>query len=1059
MVAHFTFTPYGAAATDALATAVASSKGEDPLAPVTVVVPSNLVGVAARRSLATRPGPGGAVGLAAVRFETLLGLAGLLAQPALAGDGRRRVTDQVVAAAVRTTLADSAELLRPVARHPATERALVRVHRELRELDDAALDAVAATGRRASEVVRLHRIVADRLAGGFVDEVDLHRAAAAIAGDDPLLDELGSLIVHVPGRVPPSGADLLATLARERPVAVVAALTGDEAADAPVGRLVKALGGTLPAEAPAARHPARLAVRSVADPDEEARVAVREVVAAAAAGTPFASMAIVHPGGERHARLLHQHLRAAEVPFNGVAGRRLGETLTGRTLQALLDLHDSGYPRSAVMGLISSGGVLGTDGQPVPSAAWERSARQAGVVAGPEQWRRRLGQVAADLSERRADLVASGAEAARIEGVDRDIGHAASLGGFVEELVATLDPTAMPRGWRELSRWARGLLDRYLGGSEQRADWPPEEVRAFERIADLLADLGNLAGIEARPGPAAFRRAVGDGLDRDLEREGRFGDGVLVGGFGVVTGLGLERVVVVGLTEGTTPGRRRDDPLLPDSARQAAAGVLVLRADRMADLHHGVLAALAAADSERVLVFARGDLGRRNGSVPSRWLLDEVQAELGRRPSPTELEDLDEPWFCSYPSFAGSLERLRQPADEQEYALADLLRKRHRGLPPEDAVSQTDDPVLRRGTDMALGRARPRLTRFDGNLAGAEVPSPADGRTVLSATRLQNWVGCPYAYFMEHVLGVRAHSEPADDEGITNLDRGTLAHRILERFVSEALEVGDLPAPGGAWSGRHRLRLGEICDEEFALAEARGLTGRPLLWQRDSARLRRHLDSFLDDDQAWRGLNNTTPVSVEASFGVDGGDPLVHSLPDGRRLRFRGRIDRVDHAADGTIHVIDYKTGLSSGHRKVSEETPDDRGRYLQIPVYGLAARAAAGTPDTAVHGQYWFVTDGGTHIGHPLSPAVLERFDSVLTTVVDGIEQGLFPARPPEGGRFGFGCDYCDPDGLGTASVTARWEAKRADPALEPYRILIGLLPEPDAPAGGVDAEGGSDA
>ena len=174
VAANFTFTSYGPEATAALSDAIATAKGGDPLAPVTVVVPSNLVGVAARRSLATGPGVAGAVGLAAVRFETLLGLARLLAGTALASDQRRQQRGRRRGAAVRTTLADSADLLRPVAHHPATERALVRVHREMRELDDPTLDTVAATGAQAHEVVRLHRLIRDRLAERFIDEVDLH---------------------------------------------------------------------------------------------------------------------------------------------------------------------------------------------------------------------------------------------------------------------------------------------------------------------------------------------------------------------------------------------------------------------------------------------------------------------------------------------------------------------------------------------------------------------------------------------------------------------------------------------------------------------------------------------------------------------------------------------------------------------------------------------------------------------------------------------------------------------------------------------------------------------
>ena len=322
MTTTFTFTAYGPPATAALADAIAAAKGDNPLAPVTVVVPSNLVGVSARRTLAARS----PTGLGAVQFETVLGLARLLAGPSLSGEPRR-VTDPVVGAAVRSVLESSADLLRPVARHPATERALVRVHRELRELDDDALTVLAGTGPRAAEVVRLHREVHNRLTSHYVDEVTLHRAAAATAADGhPLLDGLGALVLHLPDRLPGSGLALVEALAANGRFAVVAAHTGDAEADAPLSDLVGRLGGTLPAE-PAAETVPRLLVRAVADPDEEARLAVREVLAGARAGIAFNRLAIAHPGNARYSRQLHQHLSAADVPFNGVAGRRLGESL------------------------------------------------------------------------------------------------------------------------------------------------------------------------------------------------------------------------------------------------------------------------------------------------------------------------------------------------------------------------------------------------------------------------------------------------------------------------------------------------------------------------------------------------------------------------------------------------------------------------------------------------------------------------------------------------------------------------------------------------------------
>ena len=83
MVFDLVRTTYGPAALDALAAAVARAKGGEPLRPVTVVVPSNYAGVAARRALARRHGVIG------VGFVTLYRLAELLAGPDAGRPGAR----------------------------------------------------------------------------------------------------------------------------------------------------------------------------------------------------------------------------------------------------------------------------------------------------------------------------------------------------------------------------------------------------------------------------------------------------------------------------------------------------------------------------------------------------------------------------------------------------------------------------------------------------------------------------------------------------------------------------------------------------------------------------------------------------------------------------------------------------------------------------------------------------------------------------------------------------------------------------------------------------------
>ena len=1032
----FRFCTHGAAATGALAEAIGDAKGGDPMAPVTVIVPSNLVGVAARRTLAARDG------LAAVRFDTLLAVARSLA-PLAGDDDRRTVSDPVVAAAVRTALADSADLLAPVATHPATERAVMRVHRELRELDDHELDALAATSARSAEVVALHRQVAERIARQFIDEVDQHRLAAQ-ALDAGHGGPLGAVVLHCPDRLPRSAVDLLEALAAHRPFRAVMALTGDTDADAPVTALAARLGAPPDTSAaPLDPPPHRTFVRSLPDPDEEARWAVRAVVDAAAAGTPFARMAIVHPPGGARTRLVHQHLAAADVPFTGASARRLDESLTGRTLLRLLDLPEQRWSRTAVMAVVADGAVLDR-GSPAPGTAWERIARRAGVVSGSDQWRPLLERFADDADRQAGDLAHADPDDPRIHTVRRDTALARDLADFVDRLRGDLDATP-PRTWPDAVRWLLDLLTAWVGPTGERGDRPPAEADADQRIDDMLRGLERLDAVEPQPSPAAIRRAVAAGLDRRDERHGRFGDGVHVGTPTVTAGLDLDLVIVIGLAEGITPARRRDDPLLPDRARRAVGGGLSTLADLRADEHRGLLATLAGAP-ERILSFPRGDLGARSEHVASRWLLDEIAALHGRRPSPPELEKLDEPWFTTSPSYLRALETTAMPASLHEHRLASLLR----GVEPDLG---DDRPVFAAGIAAITERRDPRLGSFDGVIDGADLPALDDGR-LLSATRLEAWVRCPHAYFVEYVLGVAAVDEPVDEDGITAIDRGNLAHAILEQFIGVAL--ADPPAPAQAWSAAHRGRLHAICDEAFADIEARGRTGRPLLWRRDAQHLRRDLDRFLADDAAWRHANRATPIAVEAAFGRHGRPAFAHRLPDGRVLRFSGQIDRVDRSDTGDLLVSDYKTGSRKPYTGISSTDPDKKGAHLQLPLYALAAAELHGGSATGVTAGYWFTGDSKARVDLVLDDGVRARIDHVLGVIADAIASGLFPARPPKNDRYGLPCRVCNPDGHGTATVARRWELKRVDPRLDAYRMLIGDL-TPDAVAGTIDL-GGSD-
>ena len=164
-----------APASQALRDAVAA-RNADALAPVTVVVPTNSVGVSARAGSrrassgrSTRAGPRRRRRQLPHRVPARGAARRGRASRPRAGGRCRRLSSL---SAVRRALRREPGLFAPVARAPATEEALVAAHRELADLDDAQLDVLAAQHHRARDVVRLHRSTTSLAAAGWYDEHD-----------------------------------------------------------------------------------------------------------------------------------------------------------------------------------------------------------------------------------------------------------------------------------------------------------------------------------------------------------------------------------------------------------------------------------------------------------------------------------------------------------------------------------------------------------------------------------------------------------------------------------------------------------------------------------------------------------------------------------------------------------------------------------------------------------------------------------------------------------------------------------------------------------------------
>lgn len=151
----------------------------------------------------------------------------------------------------------------------------------------------------------------------------------------------------------------------------------------------------------------------------------------------------------------------------------------------------------------------------------------------------------------------------------------------------------------------------------------------------------------------------------------------------------------------------------------------------------------------------------------------------------------------------------------------------------------------------------------------------------LSLTRIEALIRDPYAIYADKILRLRPLNpmRPKADAR----DRGTVVHLALERFVKERPE-------SEARADAH-ARLMQI-SAEVLLAEVPWPAARAL-W---AARLHRAADHFLNVDV--RDGGKAVLLEERGSLPLPALDFTIFGTPD-----------RIDRLPDGTLHLIDYKTG------------------------------------------------------------------------------------------------------------------------------------------------------
>jgi ATP-dependent helicase/nuclease subunit B len=220
-----------------------------------------------------------------------------------------------------------------------------------------------------------------------------------------------------------------------------------------------------------------------------------------------------------------------------------------------------------------------------------------------------------------------------------------------------------------------------------------------------------------------------------------------------------------------------------------------------------------------------------------------------------------------------------------------------------------------------LDRARPKGEDYR---RPAPDPAPTLRDVTIKVTALDRLLGDPYQFYAQAILDLRQMQPLAADPFSDPALRGTLVHDILDKWHRAREADPSLP-------------IAPFAAAQFAEARVHPLFRA--LWQ---PRLIAALETFAAMIDAPDHPGRTVVASeYSGAMQFDGAKVI-------------GRVDRIDRMADGTLAIVDYKTGTPPSKPQVKA------GYALQLGILGLIAqhgkfeRDGAVVTGTPTRFEYW---------------------------------------------------------------------------------------------------------
>lgn len=462
---------------------------------------------------------------------------------------------------------------------------------------------------------------------------------------------------------------------------------------------------------------------------------------------------------------------------------------------------------------------------------------------------------------------------------------------------------------------------------------------------------------------------------------------------------GRSRTFILGCDANLFPGVPAQNPVLLDKEMQSVSSSLVPSSGILKENLYRMAALLSSLRGSVTFSFSAFDVLEGRESFPSSLLLqvhrlmtgditsdyteliNRLGVPSGYVPSSTLIDSIDY-W----------IERFSGP----------------HGLKKACDATIGNYPGLLNGIKASLARGSDILTEYDGRIAPDKELDPRKNKDIiLSASMIERFAKCPFSYFLAYVLNVRPLEEIKVERGewLDALQRGSLLHDLFYRFMAGISARNERPS-----LRKHRRLIDELADE--VINEYRRNIPPPgeAVFEQERKRILKTAEIFLRLEEVH--CRECEPVLLEVPFGyIDKAapagvsEPVEIDLGDNKKIRVRGRIDRIDRVGKHEYVVWDYKTGSTYGYK---DDEFFSGGKVIQHALYAIASevilKQATKEKDPSVkQSGYFFPTEKGTGRRFLKTRDDL-KLKELLVAVFDIMRSGVFIPSDDKNS-----CAYCD--------------------------------------------------